>query len=263
MSSRGLLLGSGGMAGRVVERHARIAKNWWVVYLGRLLEPFIFLFSVGIGVGALVEDVAGPGGAAIPYRQFVAPAMLVAGAMNTATFATAVDFYSKYKWIKTYDAMLATPIGVTDVMVGELLWTLLHVTVQSIAFVLTMAGLGLIESWWGLLLVPSALLVAFAFGAAGFVASTYLRSWLDFDFVFLAIIPFFLFSASFFPLSQYPEVLAWVVRLTPLYHGVDLARDLALGAVGWTSLVSVSYLTVMGAVSLVVANRRLNTMLQP
>ena len=123
--------------------------------------------------------------------------------------------------------------------------------------------MGLVESWWGLLLAPTALLVAFAFCGAGFLAATYLRSWLDWDLVYLAIIPLFLFSASFFPLSQYPDAVAWIVRCTPLYHGVDLCRDLALGTVGWTALISIAYLTAMGLATVAAANHRLKPMLTP
>ncbi len=250
------------LALRVLERNWTINRHYGVVLVGRLLEPFIFLFSIGAGVGALVAAVDGPSGP-VSYQAFVAPAMLAGAAMNAAVFATTVDFFSKLKWVRSYDALLASPVRVVDVIWGELIWVLALVGVQSAAFVVAMAALGLVESWWGLLLVPTGMLVAFAFGGVGFLGAAYIRSWFDFEFIGVLTYPLFLFSASFFPLARYPEWLQWVVRVTPLYQGVHLARDLALGAVGWTSLVSVLYLLVMGRLGLWLALGRVEKRLQP
>lgn len=248
---------------RVVERNAFMNRHYWMVFITRLLEPFLFLFSIGIGVGALVADIPGPAGEPIPYRSFVAPAMLAASAMNAAVFATAIDFFAKFKWMGSYDSMLATPITVRDLIRGELTWILGYLALQSSAFVITMLAMGLLESWWAVLLVPTALLVAFAFGSAGFVAASFLRSWLDFEYVTLVSFPLFLFSASFFPLSRYPGPVATIVQLTPLFHGVDLARDLTFGTVGPSSLISVAYLLAMGVIALAIADRRIGRRLQP
>ena len=248
---------------RVVERNAALNRHYWMVFVGRLLEPFLFLFSIGVGVGALVDGVAGPGGAEVSYRSFVAPALVATSAMNMAVFGTAIDFYAKFKWVKSIDTMLATPITVTDIIRGELLWILGYVVLQSTAFVATMAAMGLVSSPWALLVVPAGALVAYAFACAGFVAASLLRSWLDFEYVTLATFPLYLFSASFFPLERYPGALAVVVQWTPLYHGVDLVRDLTFGTVGWSSIVSVVYLLAMGRLSLALADRRLTRMLRP
>lgn len=248
---------------RVFERNAVLARHYWPVLLGRLLEPFLFLFSIGVGVGALVDGVTGPDGSVIDYRSFVAPAMIATSAMNSGIFGAGIDFYAKFKWVRSYESMLATPISVGDIIRGELLWIMAVITVQSCAFVLTMLAFGLVGSWWAILLVPTALLVVFTFAAAGFLAASYLRSWLDFDYISLAIVPLYLFSGSFFPLDRYPGAIADVVRFTPLYHGVDLARDLTFGSVGISSLVSVAYLLVLGLVLLRFAERRLITMLRP
>ncbi|MEM7341912.1 MAG: ABC transporter permease [Actinomycetota bacterium] len=248
---------------RVLARRAAITRHYWFGNLGRLIEPFIFLFSIGVGVGVLVDEVVGPDGTLISYRSFVAPAMLAASAMNAVVFGTTVQFFASMKWMGWYDAILATPIRARDLIWGELLSVLAIVTVQSTAFVITMLALGLIESWWGVLLVPAAVLVGFAFGGVGLLAASYLRTWFDFEYVTLAVFPLFLFSASFFPLSRYPDALAVVVQLTPLYHGVDLARDLTFGTVDWSSLVSVAYLVVMGTIGMRLAEPRLARKLQP
>ena len=248
---------------REVERHLLMTKQYWPIYLGRILEPFLYLFSVGIGVGELVDVVAGPGGTEISYRQFVAPAMVMGSAMNISSFGAAIDFWAKYKWIQTYDAMLATPLTVDDIMKGEAAWLMFQVGIQSVAFVLTMLAMGLVQSWWAVLVIPTALLVAAAFASAGFVAASLIRSWMDFDFVILFTIPMFFFSASFFPLDQYPGAIAWMVQATPLYHGVDLSRDLTLGTVSWTSPLSALYLVAVVMVCLPLARKRLTKMLQP
>jgi lipooligosaccharide transport system permease protein len=120
-----------------------------------------------------------------------------------------------------------------------------------------MALAGTVTSWWAMLTLPAAVLIGLAFAGVGMAATTYMRSWQDLDLVQLAVLPMFLFSATFYPLSTYPESLRWVVQVTPLYHGVALTRELALGTVAWTTLGHVAYLVVLGLVGIVVAARRL------
>jgi lipooligosaccharide transport system permease protein len=149
------------------------------------------------------------------------------------------------------------------VLNGEVLWSQIRGAVYALAFLLTMVVLGLVQSWWALLCVPVASLVGFAFAGAGLMGSTFMRSWLDFDWVNVAILPMFLLSATFFPLSRYPEGLQWVVAATPLYQGVVLERALVLGDVSWALVVPVVYLATMGAVCRSVAGRRMERMLKP
>jgi lipooligosaccharide transport system permease protein len=130
-------------------------------------------------------------------------------------------------------------------------------------FLVTMAIMGLTASWWAILALPAALLIAYAFAGAGAAATTYMRSWTDFDYVNLAIIPMFLFSATFFPLTQYPSAGQIVVKLTPLYQGVALERGLCLGQLQWTMLLNAAYLVIMGTLGIRIATRRLRLLLQP
>src|SRR5690606_29844681 len=116
----------------------------------------------------------------------------------------------KLRHAKLYDAVLATPMRPLDVALGEIGWALIRGGSYSAAFLVTMAAMGLVRSWWALLVVPSALLVAFAFAAVGMAATTLMRSWQDFEFIQLTILPMFLFSGTFFPLSAYPDALQWV-----------------------------------------------------
>lgn len=248
---------------RLVERNAVAARGSVLTFVSVFLEPVFFLLSIGVGVGALVGDVPGPGGTPVPYKAFVAAGLLATSAMFGPVYDCTFNFFVKFKYVKTYDAVLATPLRPHDIAGGEVLWSLFRATVYAVAFLATMAVLGLIESWWAVLCLPASLLVSFAFAGAGLGASTFMRSWTDFDLVNVAILPMFLFSATFFPLSQYPPALQWVVRVTPLYQGVALERGLVFGVLDWTMLLNAAYLVAMGSAGLVVAARRLRVLLQP
>jgi lipooligosaccharide transport system permease protein len=245
-----------------VERNALAYRRSWYVFVAGFVEPVLYLLSIGVGVGALVGEVAVGGGRTVPYDVFVAPGMLAASAMNGAVFDATFSFFVKFKYAKTYDAVLATPLGVRDVAVGEVMWALLRGAVYAFAFLLAMVALDLVQSWWAVLAVPAAVLIGFAFAGAGLAATTWMRSFIDFDYVTLAIVPLFLFSATFFPLDRYPTALRWVVQATPLYQGVALERALVLGEVGWSVLAHAAYLAVMGAAGVLVATRRLGRLLQ-
>jgi lipooligosaccharide transport system permease protein len=247
---------------RVVERNARVTQRSWLVFVSGFLEPVLYLLAIGVGVGSLVGQVDGPTGP-IDYEQFVAPAMLAISAMNGCVFDTTFNFFIKFKYAKVYDGMLATPIDVGDVVHGELASALLRGLCHALVFMATMVVMGLVPSAWGVLAVPAAVLIGFGFAGAGLGLTTYMRSWHDFDYVNLAITPLFLFSATFFPLSEYPGAVAWLVRVSPLYQGVALERALVLGDVAPGLLVHAAYLVAMGAWGVRVARRRLRPMLQP
>jgi lipooligosaccharide transport system permease protein len=247
----------------VIERNVFAYRRLWIIFLTGFAEPLLFLASIGIGVGALVGAVPGPGGQMVPYDQFVAPGLLAAAAMNGAVFDTTFNFFFKYKYAKTFDAMLATPLGPTDIALGELGWAMLRGTMYSGAFLFFMAVLGLVSSPWAILCLPAAMLIGFAFAGAGMAGTTFMRSFVDFDYVNIVLLPLFLFSATFFPLSQYPPAVQWIVRCTPLYQGVALERALAFGDLSWSLLVHVAYLAALGTFGLRLAGRRLGRLLQP
>lgn len=254
--------GTVGRASHLIERNLRVMRRTWMLMFSGLFEPLFYLFSVSVGIGALVGDVVGPGGEPVDYTTFVAPALLAASAMNGAVYESTMNLFFKLKYAKLYDAVLATPLQPFDVAVGELGFALLRGALYGTAFLAIMAVGGLVESWWALLVVPAVLLVAAAFGAVGMTATTYMTSWTDFDLVLLATLPLFLFSATFYPLDTYPEGLQWVVQVTPLYQGVDLIRSLTLGDVRPTLLLRVAYLGAMVAVGLRVVSRRLDLLLK-
>jgi lipooligosaccharide transport system permease protein len=247
---------------RLVERNVYAYRRTWYVFLSGFLEPVLFLLSIGVGVGSLVGSIQ-VGGETVSYKEFVAPGLLASAAMNGALLDTTFNFFIKYKYSHTYDAIVATPVGAGDIATGEITWALLRGAIYSSAFLLTMLLFGLVPSWWALLAVPAAVLIGFTFAAIGLACTTFMRSWVDFDYVNVALVPLFLFSATFFPITEYGAALQALIRVTPLYQGVVLVRGLVLGQVEWFMLVHVVYLAVVGIVGLRVASRRIVRLLQP
>lgn len=265
--SRGLLLRvlpPGLYAGRarvLVERSLLVNRRAWLAVVSGFAEPLFYLVALGVGFGRLVTEVTGPGGHPISYSAFVAPALLASAAMNGAVYDATFNIFFKFKYAKLYDAVLATPLGPVDVALGEISWALLRGGLYSAGFLVVLVALGLVSSWWGLLALPVALVVAFAFAAVGMAVATCLRSWQDFDLVMLAVLPMFLFSTTFYPLSVYPRPIQIGVECFPLYHAIELMRGLTTGYVGWGMLGHLSYFLVMIAVGVRVAARRLGKLL--
>jgi lipooligosaccharide transport system permease protein len=245
----------------LVERNVLVYSHTWIVFLSGFFEPLFYLGSIGFGLGSLIGTVNGPGGEPISYQLFVAPALLATAAMNGAIAEGTFNFFFKLRYNKTFDSILATPMSPGDVAVGELGWALIRGGIYAVAFLIVMALLGLIVSPLVILAIPGALLIGFAFGAVGMAATSFMRTWQDFDLIQLVILPMFLFSGTFYPLDAYPPTIQTIVQLTPLYQGVDLLRQLTVGYVDWTALVHVAYLSVMGLAGLVVVSRRLDKLL--
>ena len=246
----------------VAERNLVSYRRNWKLLMTGLVEPFLYLLSIGVGVGALVGTVP-VSGRSVPYEAFVAPALLATSAMNGAVFDSTFNFFYKIKYAHTFDAMLSTPLGVGDVALGEMGWSLARSTLYAASFLAIMTAFGLVDSWWGVLALPAATLIGMTFAGLGMAATTYMRSFVQFDYVNLAMIPLFLFSATFFPITRYPEALQWVVRATPLYQGVALERGLVLGDISWALAGHALSLVVLGALGVRIAASRLGRMLLP
>jgi lipooligosaccharide transport system permease protein len=234
-------------------------KAFWPVFLSGFFDPVFYLLAIGVGIGQLAGDVE-VAGMPVDYTAFVAPAMLAASAMNGAIYESTNMFF-KLKYGKIYDGILATPLQARDVATGEIAWSLARGSIYSLAFLLVMAVMGLIESPYGVLALPAAILIGFAFGAAGVAATTYMRTWQDLDLVTLVTLPLFLFSATFYPIDVYPGFIQIVTWLSPLYHGVVLIRGLTLGILEWTMLINVAYLAAWGIVGSTITARRVGMLL--
>jgi lipooligosaccharide transport system permease protein len=248
-------------SGYIIERHARVYRQAWGMLISGFFEPLFYLLSIGIGLGKLVGTVTGPNGHPVGFTSFVAPALLATSAMNGAVLDSTFNVFFRLKYAKFYDAALATPMRADEIALGEIGWALIRAGLYSITFMIVMLALGLVHSVWAIGAVPAALLIGFAFAGAGMAATTFMSSWQHFEFVTLATLPMFLFATTFYPLSVYPRPLQIVVECTPLYQGVELIRGLTLGVVGPSLLGSIAYLAIMGATGLLVAGRRINSLL--
>jgi lipooligosaccharide transport system permease protein len=245
----------------LIERHARAYRHLWLVLVSGLAEPLFYLLSLGIGLGQLVGTVIGPNGQQVTYTAFVGPALLATSSMNGAIYDSTFGVFFLLKYAKVYNAILATPMRAADVALGQIGWALIRGSLYAFAFMLVMLGMGLLKSGWAVLALPAAILTGFAFAAAGMAATTFMRSWQDFEFVMLVSLPMFLFSTTFYPLSVYPRALQVVVECTPLYQAITLIRGLTLGVVGPALLVPVAYLALMGMAGLLLASRRVGRLL--
>ena len=249
-------------AQRIWEKNYLAYRRLWKVVFTGFFEPVFYLFGIGIGVETLVGEVTGPGGQLVAFAAFVAPAMMAASAMNGAVIETTFNIFFKLHFGKVYEGILTTPMKPSDIAIGEIGWALARGVLYSTVFVIVMFAMGLTRSWWAVLAIPSATLVGFAFGAVGLAASTFMRSWQDFDLVMLVTMPLFLFSGTFYPLDVYPEALQTIAKFSPLYHGTELMRGFTLGVVDWSMLGHTAFLVLMGLVGAAVANRRLDAMLR-
>jgi len=246
----------------LLERNVRLYLRHRVLFVSGVAEPLLFLLSIGIGLSGLVGDIR-VGGEAVPYAAFVAPALLAASSMNGAMIDSIFNVFFKLRINHSYDAVLATPLDTGDVALGELSWAVTRGVFYAATFLVIMAALGDTESWLVVFCLLSAMLLSASFAAVGMAATTFMRSWQDFDLVALFFIPLFLFSGTFYPVGAYPTWLATVVRLTPLYQGVQINRALSLGQLHPSLLLNVAYLVVVALLGYRIAGRRLSKLLLP
>jgi lipooligosaccharide transport system permease protein len=249
-------------AARVLERNILVYRRSWIFIISGFFEPLFYLLSIGVGLSHLVGPISVQG-KLVAYTAFVAPGLLASSAMNGAMLDSTFQVFMKLKIAKTYDAMLATPLAVGDIALGELSWCVLRGALYSGAFLVIMAALGYVVSPWAVLCWPGAILIALAFASVGMAGTTFMRTWQDFDIVSLAFIPLFLFSATFYPLTVFPGWLQEIVRFTPLYQGVVIERAADLGIFAWSLLLHIAYLSAMAVGGVIVTNRRLGRLLLP
>jgi lipooligosaccharide transport system permease protein len=236
---------------------------YWMVVASGFFEPVLYLFSIGVGVGALVGDFQLADGRVISYAAFVAPAMLAASAMNGALAESSFNFYGRLKWQKLYDAMVATPVRPFEVALGELTWALLRGSTYTVAFLALMIGMDLTTPLRAVPALLASTLVGLGFGAIGMALSTFIRTWQDFDYLTVVVFALFIFSGTFSPVDGLPAPLRVLVGLTPLYHGVELLRGFTTGVYGWAMAGHALYLAALTAAGLTIAARRMQRLLCP
>ena len=259
---RGPLAGAySGNVRAVMERaFLSLKSNNWVVFFSGFFEPVLYLASMGLGLGALVGDVAGPDGTPVPYGMYLAPALLAVSAMNGAIYDSTWNVFFKLRYAKTYQTMLSTRLGPLDVALGEIAMALLRGLIYAVGFLIVMTVAGLVTSWTALLMIPGALLVALGFASLGMAVTSWMKTFQHMDWVQIVLMPMFLFSATFFPLAVYPEPIQWVIRVFPLWHAVEMMRALAVGALSWATAGHVLYFVVMAGVGVWLAARRLGAL---
>jgi lipooligosaccharide transport system permease protein len=229
--------------------------SWRASLLSSVLTPVLYLAALGVGLGALV-DSSEPGGLnGVAYLTFVAPGLLAAAGMQIATDEAGQPVRAAAQWTKTYQAMLATPLGVREVLQGHLLWILVRVATSCAIYAGVMAAFGAFDSPWAALTLPVAVLTGMAF-AAPFAAFAVTQE-RDLGFAVMSrfvVVPMFMFSGTFFPIEELPGALEPVAYVTPLWHGVDLARELSLGTaeIG-SSLLHAGYLGLWAVAGMAVA----------
>lgn len=244
---------------RLVQRNLLVYRHDWMVIFSGFFEPVFYLFGIGIGLGALIDTVDG-----VSYAAFVAPGLLAASCMNGAISDGFFNIFFKLHYQKTYDGILATPMRVPDVAFGEMLWALGRGSLYAAAFLVTVTAFGwlsgapMLLSWTAVFALPGAVLSSAAFASVALLITSIVRRVEQFDVVFgLGIMPLFLFSGTFFPVSRMPDMARWIIEALPLFHGVSLLRQLTTGQIDAAILVHVAYLVVVGVVAFSIAMWRL------
>lgn len=243
----------------MVQRNLLVYKYTWMVIVSGFFEPLFYMLGIGLGLGAIVPPIDG-----ISYGAFVAPGLLASSCLNGAITDGFFNVHFKLHHQKTYDGILTTPMRVPDVAFGEMLWALGRGSIYAAAFLLVLFALGnatggpLLLSRWALLAWPAAVLAAASFSAMALCLTTIARKVQDFDMVMgLLVMPMFLFSGIFVPVAQFPEMVQWIMRATPLYHAVGLLRQLTTGSITMAIAGHLAYLVVGGIVAFCVAMCRL------
>lgn len=235
-------------------------RSSWVAVLSGFFEPVFYLAAFGFGIGQFVSGVDVGGAEAVTYAAFIAPALLATSAMNGAIYDSTWNVFWKMRFGKFYEGVLATSMGPLDAALGEIAWALLRGLGYAIAFMTVMWPLGLVGSPSALLAIPAAVLVAFGFASVGMAITSFMKSFQQMQWIVTFMLPMFLFSGSFFPITAFPTPVQWMIQAFPLWHAVELIRGIMLGVSSGSTMIHVGYFIVMIMIGLTVTTRRLTAM---
>lgn len=250
-----------GNARSVMERGVlATAKTNWLIVVSGFFEPVFYLLAMGIGLGAYIGSVQVPGGQTVPYAAYIAPALLAVAAMNGAVFDSTWNVFFKMNFGKIYDGMLATSLGPFDVALGEIMLALARGAVYACGFMIVMQVLGLNLAWTAILALPAVVLIAFAFASFGMGITSYMKTFQQMDWINFIMLPMFLLSATFYPITVYPEWMQWLIQAMPLWHGVELVRGLTTGLLSPAMIWHVLYFVVMILIGMTLTTRRLKAL---
>ncbi|MDO5495773.1 MAG: ABC transporter permease [bacterium] len=247
-----------GNARAVIERGFKVilTQNWIIIVSG-FFEPLLYLFAMGYGLGGMIGTVTGPGGAEVPYIQFIAPALLASSAMNGAIYDSTWNVFFKMRFAKLYQAMVQTSLGPMDVAIGEIFMALFRGFLYSLGFMGVLYGLGIVSGVTPLLMIPAAVLVAFGFASFGMGITSFMKTFQQMDLINFVMLPMFMLSGTLFPIEVLPGALQGVVMAMPLWHGIELMRQLAVGHFDWSTLAHAGYFLVMVGLGLWFTTMRL------
>ena len=238
-------------------------RTWRGSIFGNFAQPVLFLLAMGIGLGSYVDKANSAAMGGVPYLQFLAPALLVSTVMQGAVFEATFPVLAGFTWVRRYHAMFATPLTPFAIAFGQLAWIATRATLVGSIFLVVIVLFGAAATPGIIFSVPVGTLTALAFAGpiAAFMSSQ--RDTSAFNSIWrFGITPLFLFSGTFFPIEQLPAIIRPLAWLLPLWHGVDLARSLALDTAWQDPLVQVAHVVVLttfavgGAVAMFVMFRR-------
>ena len=235
---------------RLVQRNALVYRHVWRgSVFSSFLQPTLFLLAMGVGLGTLIDRSTPdlPGG--VSYLAFLAPGLLAAAAMQTATFESTYPVLGKMTWHRNYEAIAATPMRISDVVFGELTWLAVRLTTIAAAFLVVVTVFGIPRSPWALLAVPATVLTGLAFSAPIMAYAATRKSSGTFNVLYrFGVTPLFMFSGVFFPIERLPDAIEPLAWVTPLFHGVELVRGAMLDAIPLQWAIHVAYLVGLFAV---------------
>ena len=247
-----------GRAHVLLERSLLAFRNSaWLAVLSGFFEPVLYLLSFGFGLGHLIGKIPLQNGHVVSYAAYIAPGLLATSAMNGAIYDSTWNVFFKLKFDRIYQGMLQTSLGSLDVALGEISWALLRGFAYAVGFMCVVVPAGLITSWWAILAIPSAVLIAFGFASVGMAITSYFTTFQQMDLVNIVMLPMFLFSGSFYPLTVYPGYLQGILKSLPLWQAIAMVRDFTLGMVSWGILWHVLYFAVMVGIGVTATTRRL------
>jgi len=250
-----------GNARSVVDRGLLATRSSnWIVVLSGFFEPVFYLLSLGIGLGALVGTVSTSTGQEVPYAAYIAPALLATSAMNGAIYDSTWNVFFKMNYAKLYQGMLTTSLGPFDVALGEIVLALARGGLYAFGFMIIMQVLGLNLAWTALLAFPAILVIAFGFASIGMAITSYMKSFQQMEWINFFLLPMFMLSGTFYPITVYPVVVQWIIQVFPLWHGVEIVRALTTGEIDISLAWHLLYYAVLITLGLVFTTTRLKAL---
>jgi len=226
---------------RVWQREVSVYKYVYKsTIVSNLMDPLVYLVALGFGLGAFVSRIQG-----MPYIQFIAPGLISSSIMSAATFETTINTFVRIHFDRVYEAMMATPVTVEDIVVGEIMWAMTRSTIYATVMLGVVAALGLTHSWYAIFVPFLGAMGGMMFAILGLTYTSLLKSIDQVNFYFtLFITPLFLFSGVFYPIDALPEIVKTIAFLSPLYHLVEIIRPLVIGKIGFGVVVHLVWIIV-------------------